>query len=114
MQMEDSLATFCAFINHNTVAILINLFLFSDFSGHNHQMSKQSLMLWFSLTDSSQTVTVLRNDQEVSWSHWRNVSECQALVIFVDDSCRDFFSHNLVENGDFFCHLFFLIKLIIK
>jgi len=60
-------------------------------------MAKQSFVTLFCLLKLTQSITIFGDDKEVSVCHWRDVSECKAICIFIDDVRSDLFAHNFIE-----------------
>ena len=65
-------------------------------------MSQKRGVAVFSLADTSKPISVFRDDQKVDLGDWGNISESEALVVFVDDSGRNLLLDDLVKNCDFF------------
>ena len=61
-------------------------------------------MAVLSFGNTSQPISVFWNHQEVLGSHSADVVESHAFVVFVNNVGRDFFSDNLVEDGNILDH----------
>ena len=109
VEVEDTLAALSTFIDDCAVALFSQAFLRGNFGNDSHQMTQKCGMSLLSLADSSETVAVFGNDQEVLRGNWCNISEGQALLIFEDDVSGDLFTNNFVEdcilNGVSVCHI---------
>ena len=72
VQVVDRLATFFAFVDDSAVAINHTL-LFCDSSSLDEHVSEKSGMLFFSLTNTRKSISVLRNHQEMVVCNWESV-----------------------------------------
>ena len=92
-----------AIINDGTVAVFETLLL-GDFSAHYQEMSQQLRVLFSRLTETSESITVLGDNQEVSGGHRVDVTEGQRELILIDYLCGYLLSDNPVEDGHLFLY----------
>ena len=107
VQVVDSLASMLSVVDDKSITFLIEAFLFSNLCASDHQMSEKLSVGLCSFGHFAKTLTILWNDQEVSFGDWCNISECQADVILIDNCSWDLLLYNLVEK----CYLFRLCSL---
>ena len=107
MQVIDSLASILSVVDDKSVTIVSEAFLFGNLCASDHQMSEELSVGLCSFAQLAKTLTILRNDQEVSFGDWVDISECQADIIFIDNCSWDLLLNNLVEK----CYLFRLCSL---
>ena len=102
--MVDSLAAIFSIVDDSSVPRLSKALLLGDLSADDHQVPQKLFVPLFGLRNSREPVSVLRDDQEMSFCNRCNVTEREALLVFVDNRSWDLFGHYLVEN----CHFFSL------
>ena len=114
VEVVNCLTAMHAFVDDGSIARVGHALFSCNLCAHDHEVSKECRVSVFSLADSSETVTVLGDDEEVLGGDRCDIVEGQALVVFIDDVSGDFLPDNFVEDGDFFwrsrlCQLLFTV-----
>ena len=104
VEVVDTLAAFFPIVDNCAVPRLSEALLLGDLGADDHQVPQKLFVPLFSLRNSREPVSVLWDDQEMSFCNRCNVTEREALLVFVDNGSWDLFGHYLVEN----CHFFSL------
>lgn len=97
MKVVHRLGTLRTVIYHNPKSFC-EPFLFCHKLSSVHQVTEQRLLVRPRLAELSKTISHLRNDQKMDWRLRIDISEGQAIFIFVDDCCRNILVDDLVEN----------------
>lgn len=99
VKVIHTLCTVLAIIDHQAESIRSHAFILGHLLSSVDQMPQNVLLVLTGIAQSIQAVLVLGNDKEVDGALRVNVAERQAKLIFENNISRDFFGHNLVEEG---------------
>ena len=101
MEMVDALASMDSVVNHDTIA-MVKAFLFGYFSHNRHHVSEHLLVLVLCFLNHDQAISVFWYNQKVCLCNWGDVSESQAVLVFVDHISWDGLIYDFVEYRSFF------------
>ena len=101
VKMVDALTSIFTIVDNKSKSLFESL-LFGYFSSSNHHVSKKSGVSLLCKLQLSKTISVFRNDQEMSCSNCVDISESKAEIVFVNNCSWDFFSDNFVKDSNFF------------
>ena len=106
MQVVNTLAAFLAVIDDHSVSILHALLL-GHSGSHDHHVTEQSFMPFFSFIDTSEAISILGDHQKVRWCHWESIFEYHDSLILKQNGGWDITSHYFVKNSILLglCHL---------
>lgn len=97
MQVEDSLPRMLTIINHQSVSLLQTLLLCNAGCSHHH-LAQDDLVPILSAGDSSESVLVLGDDEDVGGRHGSDVAEGEDEVVLEDHLRGYFLADQFVED----------------
>ena len=101
MEVIDRLTAVFAIVDDDSVAVF-ETFLFRSFSCYNHQMAQKCLMPIFSKNKLGEAISILRNNQEMSFGNWCHISKGHTCTIFIYDICWNLLRNDFVKDGYLF------------
>jgi len=102
MQMRHGFAAVRAVVDDDAVSIVCDALVEGDFGGGEQQVAEQCLI--GILCESDAWDDPFWDDENMDWSLRRNVAECEALVVFIDDISWDLAISDFFKKC-FLCHV---------
>lgn len=95
MQVGDGFAAIGAIVDDEAEPIFVESMLARDFSSSEHEVTEESVVIRGGFGDSRDGFA--RDEQVVDRRLRGNVFETNAVLVFVDDVCGDFFRADFFE-----------------
>lgn len=107
MQVGDGFAAMGAIVDDEAIAALGDALAACDLCGGNEQVTQKRFI--FSRREGDAWNDGLRHDQDMHWRFGRNIPECEAEIVLVNDlsgdfPVTDFFEKRLLGHATGECH----------